>query len=105
MDGSRRGLELLAGDGDSSGVASGGAAFPGLWHPSVFSVWGPGAASALRLQCGGTRVPSQGRLSWLVVDRLRWDAEAHSGHGHTLVLPLVSPGSWWLLDPEPFPCS
>ena len=68
----------------------------------MFRVWGPGAASALRLQCGGTRVPSRGCLSQSLVDRLRWDAEAHSGHGHTLVLPLVSPGSRWLLDPEPF---
>ena len=68
----------------------------------MFRVWGPGAASALRLRRGGTRVPSRGHLSQSLVDRLRWDAEAHSGHSHTLVLPLVFPGSRWLLDPEPF---
>ena len=45
-----------------------------------------------------------GDASRSVVGRLGGGG-AHSGHGRTLVLLLVSLGSRWLLDPEPFLCA
>lgn len=75
---------------------------PPSWASGIrpCSGFGVQAPAPWRLQCGGIRA-SQGRLSRLVVDRLRWDAEAHPGHGHTLVLPLVSRevGGYWTSNP------